>query len=166
MGCWDCSSNWSGPCGSSVSLPLRFPLPRSEAELAAWKVEVGQEYRKPKRTILCIDDDHAVLAFVRRLLERSGYTVLTTASPRQGISLALASPPDAVVLDYQMPEMNGHEVAATIKRFRPETLIVMFSASQIPEETFKLADAVVPKTNTIGHLLTTVTELCNRSLQS
>jgi CheY-like chemotaxis protein len=127
---------------------------------------VGEEYRAPKRTILCIDDDHAVLAFVRRLLERSGYTVLTTASPRQGISLAIASPPDAVVLDYQMPEMNGHEVAAAIKRFRPETLIVMFSASQIPEETFKLADAVVPKTNTIGQLLTTVTELCNRSLPS
>jgi CheY-like chemotaxis protein len=127
---------------------------------------LGEAYRAPKRTILCIDDDRAVLEFVRRLLERSGYIVLTTASPRQGLSLALASPPDAVVLDYQMPEMNGHEVAAAIKRFRPGTLIVMFSASQIPEETFKLADAVVPKTDTIGHLLTTVTELCNRSSPS
>jgi len=127
---------------------------------------VGEAYRVPKRTVLCIDDDRAVLAFVRRLLERSGYTVLTTASPRQGLSLAMASPPDAVVLDYQMPEMNGHEVAVAIKRFRPETLIVMFSAGQIPEETFKLADAVVPKTESIGQLLMTVTELCDRSLSS
>lgn len=127
---------------------------------------MGQAYRTPKRTILCIDDDRAVLGFVQKLLERSGYTVLTTVSPRQGLSLALTSPPDAVVLDYQMPEMNGHEVAAAIKKYRPETLIVMFSGSQIPEETFKLADAVVPKTGAVAQLLMTVTELCNRSLLS
>lgn len=78
----------------------------------------------------------------------------------------MMSPPDAVVLDYQMPEMNGHEVAAAIKKYRPKTLIVMFSGSQVPEETFKLADAVVPKTGAVGQLLMTVTELCNRSLLS
>jgi CheY-like chemotaxis protein len=127
---------------------------------------VGQAYRAAKRTILCIDDDRAVLGFVKKLLERSGYVVLTTESPRQGLSLAMTSPPDAVVLDYHMPEMNGHEVAAAIKRYRPETLIVIFSASQIPEETFKLADAVVPKTDAVGQLLMTVTELCNRSSMS
>jgi CheY-like chemotaxis protein len=125
---------------------------------------VGQAYRG--RTILCIDDDRAVLGLVKRLLERSGYTVLTTVSPRQGLTLAMMSPPDAVVLDYHMPEMNGHEVAAAIKKYRPETLIVMFSGSQVPEETFKLADAVVPKTGAVGQLLMTVTELCNRSLLS
>ena len=73
---------------------------------------------------------------------------------------------DAVVLDYQMPEMNGHEVAAAIKKCRPEVLIVMFSASEIPEATFKLADAVVPKTDPIGQLLQTVTQLCSRSSPS
>jgi CheY-like chemotaxis protein len=127
---------------------------------------VGEAYRAPKRTILCIDDDCVVLAFVRRLLEKSGYTVLTTASPLQGLSLAMRSPPDAVVLDYQMPEMNGHEVAAAIKRCRPETAIVMFSAGQIPEETFKLADAVVAKWDAVGQLVVTVTELCDRSSPS
>jgi CheY-like chemotaxis protein len=127
---------------------------------------VSEAYRAPRRTILCIDDDCVVLAFVKRLLEKSGYTVLTTASPRQGLSLALASPPDAIVLDYQMPEMNGHEVAAAIKRCLPATAIVMFSAGQIPEETFKLADAVVAKWDAIGQLVMTVTELCNRTLPS
>jgi len=70
---------------------------------------------------------------------------------------------DAVVLDYQMPEMSGHDVAAALKSFRPEILIVMFSASEIPEETLKLADAVVLKTDAIQALLPTVGWLCSRS---
>jgi CheY-like chemotaxis protein len=127
---------------------------------------VGQAYRTPKRTILCIDDNSAILTFERRLLEKSGYIVLTTVSAQQGLTLALTFPPDAVVLDYHMPEMNGHEVAAAIKRCRPETRIVMLSASEIPEETSKLADAVVPKLDAIERLLPTVTQLCDRSLPS
>jgi len=124
---------------------------------------VGQLYRAPQRTVLCIDDDAGVLRYEKALLERSGYNVLTAASPEQGLALAMMSRLDAVVLDYHMPGMNGHEVAAAIKRYRPEILIVMFSASEIPEETLKLTDAVVHKTDAITELLPTVAQLCNRS---
>jgi CheY-like chemotaxis protein len=127
---------------------------------------VGQAYQPPKRTILCIDDDAAILKYEKALLERSGYTVLTTASPQQGLTLAMMSPLDAVILDYQMPEMNGHEVAAVLKAHRPEILIVMFSASEIPEETLRLIDAVVFKTDAIGQLIPTVAQLCKRASAS
>lgn len=123
---------------------------------------MGQAYRGPKRTILCIDDDNSILRYERSLLERSGYVVLTAASAQQGLDLAMKFQLDAVVLDYHMPEMSGHEVAAAIKRCHPETRIVMFSASEIPEETLKLADAVVLKTDAIQALLPTVGWLCSR----
>jgi CheY-like chemotaxis protein len=70
---------------------------------------------------------------------------------------------DAVVLDCSMPGMSGHNVAAAIKQCRPEILIVMFSGSEIPEETSRLVDAVVHKTDAIGELLPTVAQLCNRA---
>jgi len=127
---------------------------------------MGQAHRAPKRTVLCIDDDNGVLRYERALLERSGYNVLTSISAEQGLTLAMMSQVDAVVLDYHMPGMNGHEVAAAIKSCRPEILIVMFSASEIPEETLKLTDAVVHKTDAIRHLLPTVAQLCNRSSPS
>ena len=73
---------------------------------------------------------------------------------------------DAVVLDYHMPGMSGHNAAATIKKCRTEILIVMFSASEIPEETCKLVDAVVLKTDSIGQLLPTVAQLCDRASPS
>jgi len=127
---------------------------------------VGQAYRTPKRTILCIDDDAAVLKYETALLERSGYNVLATLSPQQGLILATTPQVDAVVLDYNMPGMNGDKVAAAIKRSRPEVLIVIFSAGEIPEDTLKLADAVVPKSDAVGQLLPTVAHLCNRSSPS
>jgi len=127
---------------------------------------MGRAYRVPKRTVLCIDDDRAILAYERALLERSGYNVLTTASAQQGLTMAMLHQLDAVILDYHMPEMGGHDVAAVIKGCRPGILIVMFSASPIPEETLKLVDAFVLKTDAVGQLLPTVAQLCNRASAS
>jgi two-component system, OmpR family, response regulator CpxR len=145
---------------------MPLSLPGARPNDARWEAKVSRAYRAPKRTILCIDDDNAILRYERSLLESSGYMVLTSASAQQGLRLALMSQLDAVVLDYHMPEMNGHEVAAAIKKRRPEILIVMLSGSEIPEETLRLADAVVPKADAIRRLLPTVTQLCNRSLPS
>ena len=127
---------------------------------------MGQAYQAQKRTVLCIDDDLAILTYEQALLERSGYRVLTTASAQQGLTMAMTHQLDAVILDYHMPEISGHAVAAAIKRFRPEILIVMFSASPIPEETLQLVDAVVLKTDTVGKLLPTVAHLCGRASPS
>ena len=119
-------------------------------------------YRGLKRMLLCIDDSPAVLEYKRALFERSGYVVVTAASPRQGLNLAMMSSFDVVLVDYHMPEMNGHQVALEIRRVRPETPVVMFSGSEIPEETHRLVDAVVPKDAAIGELLPTVDRICKR----
>jgi CheY-like chemotaxis protein len=52
---------------------------------------------------------------------------------------------DAILLDYHMPEMNGHESASEIKRLRPDRRVVRVSGSEIPEEIRQLVDAVVHK---------------------
>jgi hypothetical protein len=61
-----------------------------------------------------------------------------------------------------MPEMTGHQVALELRRIRPETPVVMFSGSEIPLETCKLVDAVVPKAGGGWDLLPTVARLCNQ----
>jgi DNA-binding NtrC family response regulator len=132
-------------------------LPRDWA--TALEAALGQEHRGPKRTILCIDDDNAILQYERALLERWGYCVVAAASAQQGLTLAMRLPIDAVILDYHIPGTNGHNIAAAIKKCRPEVLIFMFSGSEIPEETFNLVDAVVLKTDAIGQLVPTVTQL-------
>lgn len=123
---------------------------------------MARTYRGPGRKLLCIDDSHAMLRYEKSLFERSGFNVVTAASARQGLRLATMSSFDAVLLDYHMPEMNGHQGALEIRRIRPETLLVMVSGSEIPEETHRLVDAVIPKLEQIGDLLPTVARLCNR----
>ncbi len=62
-----------------------------------------------RKTILCIDDDSSMLGYQRELLERRGFKVLTAASARQGLQIAVACAVAAVIVDYHMPDMNGHE---------------------------------------------------------
>jgi len=114
--------------------------------------------------LLCVDDSYGILEYERALFERSGYFVVSAASAREGLRLASIFNFDAVLLDYHMPEMNGHQLASEIRRIRPETPVVIFSGEEmIPEETRDLVDAVVLKDEAIRELLPTITRLCNRS---
>jgi CheY-like chemotaxis protein len=124
---------------------------------------MSRAYEGQRKMLLCIDDSQAILDYERRILERSGYVVVTEISPRRGLRLATIFSFDAVLLDYHMPEMNGHQVAREMRRLRPDTPVVMFSASEIPEETRQLVAAVVPKTAVPSELLPIVTRLCHRS---
>jgi CheY-like chemotaxis protein len=118
------------------------------------------------KTILCIDDDEGMLDYQRALLERRGYAVLTAVSARQGLLIAAAARGiAAVIVDYHMPEMNGHEVAMEIKRLRPQIPIVMVSSDEeIPENVLKVVDAFVSKYEAPNQLLPVITRFCGESL--
>jgi CheY-like chemotaxis protein len=113
------------------------------------------------RTILCIDDDASTLEYHRALLERRGYEVLTAASAQQGLRIAEECAVAAVVVDYEMPEMNGHEVALEIKRHRPQVPIVMVSANdRIPEEQLSGVEAFLHKDEAATRLLPVIIQIC------
>jgi CheY-like chemotaxis protein len=69
---------------------------------------------------------------------------------------------DAVLLDYEMPGMNGNEVASEIKRIRPELMVIMLSGSEVPTHALALVDAFVPKLEASRELLPMIAELCSR----
>jgi DNA-binding NtrC family response regulator len=116
------------------------------------------------KTILCIDDDDGVLGYHRALLERRGYKVLTTASARQGLQIAAVCVVAAVIIDYHMPEMNGHQVATEMKRLRPQVPIVMVSSDdEIPEHALNVVDAFVSKNEAPSRLLPVITRICGET---
>jgi len=123
---------------------------------------MSRSYRGIEKIVLCIDDSQAILEYEKRLLERSGYFVVTAASARRGLRLATSFNFDAVLVDYQMPEMNGHDLACEIRRLRPDTPVVMVSGGEIPPETRRLVDAVVSKDEAARELLPTVSRVCER----
>lgn len=98
------------------------------------------------KMILCIDDDKAVLECEKDFLESFGYTVLTAPSGGEGLNLAYKHSVDVVIVDYFMPEINGHEVAIEIRRLKPQAKIILLSgAVDIPEQTLNRVDAFVSK---------------------
>jgi DNA-binding response OmpR family regulator len=68
-----------------------------------------------KRTILIVDDEEDVLDLLQLVFETSGFTVRRAATGKSAVSIAYEEPPDVVLLDVMMPEMDGWQVLRTLK---------------------------------------------------
>jgi two-component system cell cycle response regulator len=66
-------------------------------------------------TILVVDDSLVVRSVVRGWLEEQGYRVVEVEEGQAAIETCLAEPPDVVLLDIEMPGLNGHDVLARLK---------------------------------------------------
>jgi DNA-binding response OmpR family regulator len=77
--------------------------------------------------ILVVDDDASARDLVRAILERAGHEVREAADGRAGLKELYASPPDLVILDVNMPELDGW---ATLERIRDlsEVPVLMLTA--------------------------------------
>jgi CheY-like chemotaxis protein len=108
------------------------------------------------RTILCADDDEALLRMMRTYFEANGYVVLTETSGCTAIQTAIAAPSlYAVVLDYEIPDMSGADIGAAIRCAKPEIPIIMFSGSRtaITESALRAVDIFLDKAEGMGALL-------------
>jgi CheY-like chemotaxis protein len=113
------------------------------------------------RCLLCVDDHPEVLAIMGEFLRVSGYSVLTAPSGARGLQLLQRNPVDAVILDYEMPKMDGAELALRIKSDRPELPVLMFTGypADVPEEIRRSVDAFVVKGDPAEKLLQTLRDL-------
>ena len=66
--------------------------------------------------LLIIEDNEQNMYLMRFLLEKAGYTVEGAEDGRKGVELALRCRPEAILLDIQLPGMDGYAVAAALKR--------------------------------------------------
>ena len=100
-----------------------------------------------KKTLLCIDDQADGLRIRQKFLEQLGYNVLIAEGGRVGLRLLSQQSIDLVIVDYRMPEIDGGQVAAEIRRLCGGLPIVMLSGypDDIPRQTLDLVDAFVVK---------------------
>lgn len=68
-----------------------------------------------KKTILLIEDNPQNRYLVQFLLEQRGHKILQAETGLQGLEMAVVAPPDLILLDIQLPGMDGHEVARAFK---------------------------------------------------
>jgi two-component system, OmpR family, response regulator CpxR len=100
---------------------------------------------KPKRTILCVDDDEHSLSIRKVMLETRGYRVLTCCDPDRAIEFMRCGGIDLVLTDLMMPKMSGAKLIDKLKTISPHTPTLLFSGSVTICTEEHLADCWLPK---------------------
>jgi CheY-like chemotaxis protein len=107
--------------------------------------------------ILCIDDHLSGLVGRQALLEQCGYRVLPASGGREGLDLFKKNPVSAVIIDYQMPGMNGDVVAAKMKNMRSDVPIMLLSAhNSPPRRKLKAVDRFLSKSESPASFISAV----------
>ena len=92
--------------------------------------------------VLLVEDNPANLALMKYLLEASGYTILTATNGREGVVVAQQESPDVILMDLQMPNMNGYEAARQVKEvpaLRGVPIIAVTAAAMVGDRDKILA---------------------------
>jgi DNA-binding NarL/FixJ family response regulator len=117
--------------------------------------------RVPTRVLL-VDDDVQQLALRAKVMKVSGFSVITAHHPIAAISMLAEAMEqiDIVILDYDMPVMDGCALASEIRSTRPELKIILYSgAVDIPKSKLTSVDAFIPKSGGVGPLIAHVVQL-------
>jgi len=95
-----------------------------------------------RNTALVIDDELAIRNVLTILLESAGYNVIECENGQRGIEAAAAAVPEVILLDLGLPDMDGREVVATIRKWSQVPIIVC-SVRNSDDEVVKLLNAGV-----------------------
>src|SRR2546425_989910 len=81
-----------------------------------------------KAHILVVDDDPRITDLLRRVLAYEGYSVAIAATGSEALKRTLERPPDLIILDIMLPELNGLEVARRLRAAEDNVPILMLTA--------------------------------------
>ncbi len=103
---------------------------------------------RPKKTILCVDDNEQVLSVRTFLLETRGYRVVTAHSAQQALEFVERSTPgsiDLLLCDLIMPQMDGNELVRRAKQLHPGLPAMIVSGTVNAFDRAICADVFLPK---------------------
>jgi len=100
---------------------------------------------KPKKTILCVDDNEQLLSIRKVILETRGYRVLAASNGADALEIFLRGSVDLVLSDLMMPGLDGAGLIAKLKEVSPSTPAILFSGKIKIYERETQADIFLPK---------------------
>lgn len=100
---------------------------------------------RPKKTILCIDDNEQALSVRKFMLETRGYRIVIATNGREALEIFKQGGIDLVLSDLIMPDMDGAELVQRVKQLSPDTPAILFSGKIKLYERGTHADLFLPK---------------------
>ncbi len=89
-----------------------------------------------KKKILLVDDEEGIQLLYREEFEDEGFEVASAYNGEEALELFKKDPPDLVILDINMPGMNGIEVLRQMKEMKPDLPVILSSAYQEYKQDF------------------------------
>jgi len=96
---------------------------------------------KEKKIILAVDDTPFFLTTLKKILQDTDYKLLCLTSGSDALKALEKHHPDLVLLDIEMPEMNGYELAAQIRKRGEKALIVFLTGNAKKENVVRAVEA-------------------------
>lgn len=93
-------------------------------------------------TILVVDDDEAILVLMRRLLRQSGFNPLTASSGVEALQHLLTSPPDLVLLDLSLEDVDGEQFMDQVREQGRRIPVLIVSGRNLSEDEIRTIGAV------------------------
>jgi len=100
---------------------------------------------RPKKVILCVDDNEQELSVLKFMLVTNGYRVLAASGGQEAISLFQQNAVDLVLADYAMPQMTGDQLVAKLKQVAAHVPMVLLGDPQKMNGQIHGADALLAK---------------------
>jgi len=149
------SVTWGGLQAHKISSP--------SVKQQAVKQQAVTKKRPKRQKLLWVDDSLNLLSLYKAIFESLGFEILATSSPAEALH-RVGSFADLVILDYEMPEMNGVELASLIKNRHPSIPVILYSGSDsIRSSAHHSVDAICAKGAPREELLSTIDQLLSRT---
>jgi two-component system, OmpR family, response regulator CpxR len=100
---------------------------------------------RPKKVILCVDDNEQDLSVLAFMLSTNGYRVLSTNSGQEAVALFAENLVDLVLVDFAMPQMNGNQLIVRLKQLAGHVPMILLGDPQKVEGQAIAADALLAK---------------------
>jgi len=100
---------------------------------------------KPKRTILCVDDNEQSLSIRKILLETRGYRVIACSNSQEALTRFRNGGVDLVLTDLAMPGADANQLIGELKAISPETPSILFCGKNRPFDPETRADVLLAK---------------------
>lgn len=123
--------------------------------------------QQPKSKVMVVDDDESIRDSLETALELEGYEILLADNGKEALRLFdSSSPPDLMLLDWMMPEMDGMAVCREVRRVSQVPILMLTARSELEDKIAGLdsgADDYLPKPFKTKELLARVRALLRRS---
>ncbi|MDQ8204014.1 chemotaxis protein CheB [Pelagicoccus sp. SDUM812003] len=143
--------------GSVFTVSLPIVERKTEAGLEKNRSPGRSENSKPFK-ILIVDDNEAALKTMSTLLSLKGHEVRTAGDGKSALLLAPRFKPDVIVMDIDMPKMNGHQAARELRQQKWSSKVCLVAHSGLGRQSDKAAaqssgfDCHLTKPATVEHL--------------